>query len=266
DMKTLFVTARTSVYTAGMQAIGYRFAALVASVSAAGFVGSPLAAETINAAFGNGLATTTQVAVTVPLPTSLAGTTVKVTDSTGTDRLSPLFFVAPGQINYLIAAGTPTGAATVTITSGDGSVFTEGLRIASVAPGLFAANANGQGVAAAVALRIKADGGQSYEPVARFDAASSRFVSLPIDLGVETDQVFLLLYGTGIRGRTTLSAVSVMIGGVEAVVDYAGAQGDFAGLDQINVRLPRSLAGRGEVDVVLTADGRAANVVRISIK
>ncbi|MBL8168727.1 MAG: hypothetical protein JNJ50_11265, partial [Acidobacteria bacterium] len=40
----------------------------------------------------------------------------------------------------------------------------------------------------------------------------------------------------------------------------------FVGLDQINVPLPRSLAGRGEVDVVMTVDGVAANTIRIRIK
>jgi len=38
-------------------------------------------------------------------------------------------------------------------------------------PGLFTANVSGQGVAAAVALRVKAGGSQVFEPVARFDAA-----------------------------------------------------------------------------------------------
>ena len=51
--------------------------------------------------------------------------------------------------------------------------------IASAAPGLFSANSNGQGVAAALALRAKADGSQSFEPVAQFDSAQKRFVSVP---------------------------------------------------------------------------------------
>jgi hypothetical protein len=34
----------------------------------------------------------------------------------------------------------------------------------------------------------------------------------------------------------------------------------------INGRLPRSLIGRGEIDAVLTVDGRTANTVRISIR
>jgi uncharacterized protein (TIGR03437 family) len=52
---------------------------------------------------------------------------------------------------------------------------------------------------------------------------------------------------------------------VEAPVEYAGEQG-AAGLDQVNVVLPRSLAGRGEVDVVLTVEGQAANTVRVNIQ
>jgi len=53
---------------------------------------------------------------------------------------------------------------------------------------------------------------------------------------------------------------------MNAMVGFAGAQGDFIALDQANVLIPRSLAGRGEVDVVLTVDGRTTNVVKVSIK
>jgi len=60
--------------------------------------------------------------------------------------------------------------------------------------------------------------------------------------------------------------VAAKIGGVDCQAPYAGAQGGFTGLDQINVRLPRSLIGRGEVDVALTVDGQAANTVKVQIK
>jgi hypothetical protein len=88
-----------------------------------------------------------------------------------------------------------------------------------------------QGVAAAVALRVKADGSQSYEVVAQLDARQNKFVSRPLDLGPEGDQVFLLLLGTGIRFGSSPSAVIATIGGVYAEVNFAGAQGDFVGLD-----------------------------------
>jgi len=191
---------------------------------------------------------------------------VKVKDSAGTERLAPLFFVSPGQVNYQVPPGTVAGTAGVTITSGDGSVAAGTVVIAAVAPGVFAANSNGQGVAAGLALRVKGDGSQSYEQIAQFDAAQKQFISLPIDLGPSNDQVFLVLFGTGIRFRSSLSAVSARLRSTEVQVLYAGAQGSFVGLDQINLPVPRSLIGRGEIDVDLVVDGKKANTVRVNIK
>jgi len=58
----------------------------------------------------------------------------------------------------------------------------------------------------------------------------------------------------------------VSIGGVSAEVSYAGPQGDYVGLDQINARIPRNLAGRGNVTITVTVDGSAANTVTANIK
>ena len=100
----------------------------------------------------------------------------------------------------------------------------------------------------------------------RFDTTQSKFVAVPIDLGVATDQVFLILYGTGLRYRSALSNAAVKIGGTDAQVGFAGAQGSLVGLDQINALIPRSLIGRGEIDVALTVDGKPTNIVRVNIK
>lgn len=131
---------------------------------------------------------------------------------------------------------------------------------------MFAANANGRDAAAALAFRVKADGSQSFESVAEFDRSLGRLVTQPIDLGPETDQVFLLLFGTGIRFRSSLDRVAVSLGGMNAPMLFAGAAPDFIGLDQVNVGLLRSLIGRGEMDVVLTVDGLTANTVKINIR
>src|SRR5262249_22078591 len=70
-----------------------------------------LAGESIVSAFGVGLSAETAVANTLPLPTQLAGTSVKVKDNAGVERLSPLFFVSPNQINYEMPPGTAAGPA-----------------------------------------------------------------------------------------------------------------------------------------------------------
>ncbi|MGH9840185.1 MAG: FG-GAP-like repeat-containing protein, partial [Blastocatellia bacterium] len=241
----------------------------VTNVSAANYRGEMLAPEGIVAAFGTGLATTTLAAATQPLPTQLAGTAVRIRDSAGVERLAPLFFVSPTQVNYLMPAGTAAGAASVTIVAGDGATSVATVQVDAVSPGLFSADATGNGLAAAVLLRIKADNSQIYEAITRFDPAQNKFVAVPIDFGPAsgaTDQLFLIPYGTGCRNRSALSAVNVKIGGTDAETLYAGPQGSLAGLDQINARLPRTLAGRGEVDVVVTVDGRAANPVRVSFR
>jgi hypothetical protein len=128
---------------------------------------------------------------------------------------------------------------------------------------LFAANANGQGAAAAVALRIGATGSQRFEPVAQFDAAQNRFITRALDFGPSGEQLYLALFGAGVRFRRSSTPVVVRIGGVESQAIFAGAQGGFIGLDQINVLVPRSLAGRGEVDVTVTLEGRTSNPVRV---
>lgn len=262
ELSDVNARALTATYTSGL----VKIVRSVASVSAASFAGTELAPETITAAFGSNLATTIQVANVVPLPTQLAGTTVNVKDSLGVERLAPLFFVAPTQINYLIPPGTSAGVATVTITSGDGSISIGNIAINSVAPGLFTAGSSGLGVAAATVLRFKADGSSSYEPVSRFDSAQGKIVPVPIDLGAQSDQVFLLLFGTGCKQRSSLAGVTVEIGGTPVETSYVGPQGDFVGLDQINLRLLRSFAGRGEVQIRMVIDGKSANLVTVTMK
>jgi len=241
-------------------------AAPVACVSAASFIGSSLAPESIVAAFGSGLANGTEMATTQPLPVTLAGTKVSVLDSQGTERFAPLFFVSPAQINFQVPAGTAAGRALVTVIHDGETVAADSPQVELVSPGMFSVNANGQGLLIAVALRLKADGSQSFEPVARFDQQTQQFVAVPINLDSATDNVFLTMFGTGLRNRSSPGAVGVKIGGVDVDTFFAGPQGSFVGLDQINVRLPRSLAGRGEVVVGVTVDGVAANNLRVAIK
>lgn len=247
-------------------ALSFMISGSLASVSAASFLGEQLAAESIIAAFGVNLAPRTELASTVPLPTTLAGTTVKIKDSAGTERSAPLFFVAASQINYQMPAGTVPGAAMITVTTEDNKTSIGAAVIANVAPGLFSANATGQGVAAATLLRVKPNGDQLFEPISRFDSGLNRFVSIPLELGPTEDQVFLVVFGSGFRFRTALTAVTATIGGTSAEVLYAGLTPGLIGLDQSNIRIPRSLAGRGEVDLILTIDGKVANTVRVNIK
>ncbi len=246
-------------------AVNFVVASPLANVSAASFTGTEFAAEMVVSAFGSNLATGNESATTQPLPTTLRGTTVRVRDSAGVERLAPLFFVGTTQINYLVPLGTALGAATIIVTSADNRLSAANINIATVAPGLFTAAANGQGVPAGYLVRVNGAGVQSLEAIVTTNPSGQK-VPLAIELGPESDQLFLVLFGTGFRKRSALSAVTATIGSANAEVLFASAQGDLAGLDQTNMRIPRTLGGRGEVEVILRVDGKAANTVRIAIK
>ncbi|MFN7929679.1 MAG: hypothetical protein U0Y68_17385 [Blastocatellia bacterium] len=84
--------------------------------------------------------------------------------------------IAPtAQINYQIPAGLAPGLATITILNKNEVVALGSLTLARVAPGLFTANANGQGVAAAQLQRRTANGADRFEPVAAYDETQKLF-------------------------------------------------------------------------------------------
>ena len=232
----------------GMIADSYAIAARRTNLkltSAASYSGGAVAAESIVAGFGDGL----------------AGARGAVKDSAEVERPAQVLGAAAGQVNFVVPSGTALGRAQVTAGAAVGDVLVD-----SVAPALFTANADGKGVAAAVLTRVKADGSRVTEPVFGCGATAGGCVASPIDLGALGEQAVLSLYGTGIRNRSSVGDVSATIGGVAAEVLYAGAQAEFPGLDQVNVVIPRSLIGRGEAAVVVSVAGRLANEVSISIR
>ena len=94
-----------------------------------------------------------------------------------------------------------------------------------------------------------------------------KWIPSPVSIGAGNEYVFLTLYGTGIRGRRSLTDVRATVGGLAVPVTYAGAQGSIAGLDQVNVGpLPRALAGKGVVDVVVSMGGYSSNPVQVEIQ
>ncbi len=226
-----------------------------AVVSAASFKLSPLAQESIVALFGENLTTGIAVANSLPLPTTLDSTSVQVRDSGNTGRNASLFFVSPGQLNFQLPPGTATGAATVSVLRNGTVVASTNVTIAAVEPALFTANASGTGIPAALLYRV-------HNALLTIES-----VNAPIDMGPAGDVVVLVLYGGGLRNRTSLTNVAIKIGGVNVAADYAGPAPDFIGLDQVNTAaLPRSLAGRGLVNLELTVDGKLANVVTLNFR
>ncbi len=179
-------------------------------------------------------------------------------------RSAPLVYVSPGQINFVVPDGTAPGLANFIVINGSTATTAAGM-VQSVAPALFSANGTGSGVAAATAIRTQAANPLLQSPVPVFQCTSSSCVSVPINLGVDTP-VYLSLYGTGIRNRSSLANVGVTIDNISVPVLYAGLAPGFTGLDQVNVSLILSLRGSKETNVVLTVDGQVSNVVKVNIE
>jgi uncharacterized protein (TIGR03437 family) len=216
----------------------------LATTSAASFSVDALAPETIAAAFGTGLASGTQVAGATPLPTELGGTKVYVNGVP-----APLFFVSAGQINFLVPAEVLTGGAVVEVVSGDNTLSRGAINLNSVAPSLFTSSASGVGAPAALVTKD----GISFTPAGTIDGSPN-----PVDAND-----YLVLFGTGFR-RASASSINITIGGKSAPVLFAGAQGGFAGLDQLNTQIPTGLSG--VVDLVVSINGKVANVVKVQIR
>ncbi len=69
------------------------------------------------------------------------------------------------------------------------------------------------------------------------------------------------LFGTGIRGRSSPAAVRLRAGD-DLEVLYAGPLPEYAGLDQVNFRIPPGLPDESEL--ALTVDGCEADRVILS--
>jgi uncharacterized protein (TIGR03437 family) len=215
-------------------------------VSAASFTPN-LADKAIAAVFGAGLAMTTQAASSLPLPITLAGTTVRVNG-----RAAPLFFISPGQINFQIPAGTALGNASVTVTCGDNTSAPATIFLMAAAPTLFTTNATGAGAAAAV------DG---------LTGASAPFSATRA--GGEPN--IIAVFGTGLGADATdvdgnvSATVQGMIGDRVVPVSYAGRAPGFVGLNQFNVMFYAGIS-RGTHTLKISRNGVTSNIVTIEIR
>ncbi len=227
-------------------------------VSAASYNPDFHSADSLVTAFGSKLATTTAQAT--KLATTLAGTSIDVLDANGVHTAATPIYVSPGQVNYWLPPGIASGAATVTITNGAGYSSSSALRVTGVAPAIFVQGDNLQGPPAAFVDYVN---GSSSNIKPAYACAGQTCSPVPIDLN-QASNVVLELYATGVRN--SYQYVAVVIAGHEYSVDFAGAQTQYVGLDQVNITLPGSLTGSGKVPLQLVVDTQISNTVIIHIQ
>ena len=230
--------------------------AVVSVVSNASYAAGPVAPQEIVSLFGAGLQGQSANGI-------VGSTSFLFTDSAGNSQLAPTFSVSPTQANIVVPAGLAAGAATVTVQNGAAVQPTGQVTIVPSHPGLYSANADGAGVAAATAALYTASGASAAEAVFTCNPPAARScLAMPLTLGDATYTLYVSLYGTGIRGA---ASVQCYVSSQSVPVTYFG-KSSYEGEDQVNIAIPKSLAGAGDVRVYLVADGVASNVVGLNLQ
>ena len=165
----------------------------------------------------------------------------------------------PTRIDFVIPPDVPLGDAVISVTTASGNLLQDRLPIAAVSPGMF--SASGDGAGAALANAINADG----TALPAYDCGSGTCVTVPLDLGPDSTTVAVQFAVTGVRSQTDPGAYAVTVGDQMADVTAIDVSAAVPGVDLVTVNLPRSLAGLGDLDVIVTVGGRTSNAVRITI-
>jgi uncharacterized protein (TIGR03437 family) len=201
-----------------------------------------------------------------PLPLELAGVTVTVsgTNATGapvSGAAAGLYFVAPNQINFVVPAAIANSATPAAVNIfNNGALIRTSVLLNVAQPDIFTST-NGAGGRAAV-LNVTnpciAPPGEPFA-VTTTRPAGSGTTGDCTSAQTETVPTQLLIMLTGVRGITVASAVTVRIGTTDIVGTADSATSpvkigpsNTPGFDQITVTLPASLAGAGDVPVIVT--------------
>ena len=229
----------------------------------AGFTRGPVAPGSIITLFGRNLAAREQAASSVPLPTSMEGVRVLVGD-----REAPLFYVGPGQVNAQVPADlAPNRQLQVVVETNGVPSAPEPLETASSRPGIFTL------------------GGEFGDQGAILIGNTNR-LAMPVTPGVSSEPVsqggVISIYATGL-GATEPPVASgqpspggplaivtatptMLIGGQNAPVSFAGLAPGFVGVYQVNAEVPAGTSPGDAVPVVIIQGGVESNTATIAVQ
>lgn len=223
----------------------------VVTVNAASY--KPMVAPgSIAAAFGAGMCTTSSAATSIPLPTELDGVTIDVVTPDASTLRAQLFYISPGQINFLVPDSAGSGNAELVVSMHGNEVAHGSISISNAAPAIFSQSFDGKGLPAGFSTYD----GVLLEPLVNSDG-SPRI----LQTGTPWKPNHLTMFGTGLRNAAGLK---VRLGSQEIAPGYAGAQGTFEGLDQINVPLS-SFTGSGLTDITIVSGDQSSNTTQVLI-
>jgi uncharacterized protein (TIGR03437 family) len=204
---------------------------------------------------GNVLATTTVSGFSLPLPSSVNGTSVTMNGIP-----CPLIYVSAAQINLQAPMELQPGTANV-IVNNNGLAFSTTVQVLTAAPGFFTTDYYANG---GVAVLQDSNTGtilNANHPAVPGENVVMYFTGIgPITNNPGTGKAAPL---SPLSQAT--SAVNVTVNGISVQPSFTGLTPGFAGLGQVDFQLPANMPARGSIPVVLTINGVTAKTVLISV-
>jgi uncharacterized protein (TIGR03437 family) len=214
-----------------------------------------VAAGSVASVFGANLGSSVLVAPDGILPQTLGGVTVLAGD-----RLLPLFFVSPTQLNVQLPDDLPVGTQTLTVSSQGQPDVHATFSVVRNAPGLFAQVIDGQ----AFALAIREDGSpvSSDAPAQRGELLTVYATGLgPVDhqrpegFAVPLSPPYLVTDG-----------VNVQVGDAVFAAEKAFAAPGRLGIDSVQFRLGDGAPSATNATLRLTINGQDSNTLLIPVQ
>ena len=230
------------------------------TVNAASFAPGPVAPGSLATMFGVNLGLSAAASSSLPLPLQLG----IVTGRLGTFAL-PLVFVSPGQVNFQVPWELGNaGSAALTISVGGISSAPQTVSLASAAPGIFTSGGT-QGVILIANSSFLAGPAGEF-PSARPAQRGETISIFATGLGAVTNRP-----GSGAAAPAdplamTLNLPVVTIGGADAEVTFSGLAPGFAGLYQVNVKVPATTPSGDRIALVMSLLGRDSNTVTLAVQ
>ena len=213
----------------------------VSSVANALSFTPPTSPGMIMAVFGAQLAGATQSATSLPLGNSLSGVSATVNGYP-----APLFYVSPSQLNIQVPYEVGSGPAVLGINN-NGLIGGYQFQISPAAPGIFTST-----------------GGIYPTAIAKQGAYATMYVTGTGELNQAQPSGVAVASGTATANLPVpLLPLNVTVGGVPALIQFAGSTVGVVGLTQVNFLVPSTVPA-GLQPVVITAGGypsAAANIM-----
>lgn len=217
------------------------FEEALSTFNAASFDGGIVARGSLAVAQGDKLANDTMEAAGPNYPTELKGVKVTVAGVT-----AQIVYISPKQVNFLVPSTVQPAELVEVLINNNGTNVRGRVRVMDAAAGIFTSSSDGSGTARAQCGKVNADG-------------SITFTNPPCAVGTEAAPNIVRIVGTGWRfaDKVVLKIGDVTLENVFVGGQPAGGGALVPGVDIIDAKLKPELAGKADVDVVITTTAKS---------